>query len=41
MPTIEEVWYCMRKSGVAERYVRIVGLQLSAKDPLRDINSAE
>ena len=23
VPT-EEVWYCMRKSGVAEKYVRIV-----------------
>ena len=21
---IEEVWYCMRKSGLAEKYVRIV-----------------
>ena len=26
-----------RKSGVAEKYVRIVGLGYSAKDPFRDI----
>ena len=24
----EEVWYCMRKSRLAEKYVRIVDLQL-------------
>ena len=31
----EELWYCMRKSGVAEKYVRVV------QDMYEDCNSGE